>query len=54
MNVSHNNIDQLNAIVTIEIEKADYADKVKNRSVLMVIKPTSPASVVDMYLMVCW
>ena len=29
MNVSHNNIDQLNAIVTIEIEKADYADKVK-------------------------
>lgn len=29
MNVSHSNIDQLNAVVSIEIEKADYADKVK-------------------------
>lgn len=29
MNVSHNNIDKLNAVVTIEIEKADYADRVK-------------------------
>lgn len=29
MNVSHNNIDKLNAVVTIEIEKADYAEKVK-------------------------
>ena len=29
MNVSHSNIDKLNAVVTIEIEKADYADRVK-------------------------
>lgn len=29
MNVSHSNIDQLNAVISIEIEKADYADRVK-------------------------
>lgn len=29
MNVSHNNIDNLNAVISIEIEKADYAEKVK-------------------------
>ncbi len=29
MNVSHNNIDNLNAIISIEIEKTDYEDKVK-------------------------
>ena len=29
MKVSHNNIDNLNAVITIEIEKADYADRVK-------------------------
>ena len=28
MNVSHRNIDQLNAVISIEIEKADYADRV--------------------------
>ena len=29
MNVSHSNIDQMNAVISIEIEKADYADRVK-------------------------
>lgn len=29
MNVSHNSIDKLNAVISIEIEKADYADRVK-------------------------
>lgn len=29
MNVSHNSIDKLNAVISIEIEKADYAEKVK-------------------------
>lgn len=29
MKVSHSNIDNLNAVVSIDIEKADYADKVK-------------------------
>ena len=29
MNVSHNSIDKLNAVISIEIEKADYAERVK-------------------------
>lgn len=29
MNVSHSNIDNMNAVISIEIEKADYAEKVK-------------------------
>ena len=29
MNVSHSNIDQMNAVISIEIEKADYAERVK-------------------------
>lgn len=38
MNITRNNVDALNAIITIDVAKEDFADKVEN--VLKIIERT--------------
>ena len=55
MNITKNNVDALNAVVTVEISKADYAEKVnkvladyrKNAAISGFRKGTVPMSLIQ-------
>ena len=62
MNITRNNIDALNAVITVEIAKNDYADKVervladyrKNASIKGFRKGTVPMSLINkQYITFC-